>query len=205
MATRTPHATWWHLHERQAEVHGRGQRFGIDRGPSPLQDLTKLGCRAWTFVQALPTGPEQRFHIHAGEPAREGRDTDITSRAQEEALVHGRDHGPHGERVARRHEMDRSAHQPRADGTAIGDELRELVSAEADETRPQRDVRVGRHLRLHADEVFDRALRGHLRAAQQELPLEQRPIEHAPAEDHAAGIVEPEIRAEGVRWTGTLG
>ena len=44
--------------------------------------------------------------------------------------------------------------------------------------------------------MFDRVLRGYLRSTQQQLPLEQGPIERASAQEHTEGIVEREIRTE---------
>jgi hypothetical protein len=60
-----------------------------------------------------------------------------------------------------------------------GDERTQLGRVERLEARPQRDVRVLGHLRLHADEPLDHLERGLARAREQALPREQCAVQRA--------------------------
>ena len=62
--------------------------------------------------------------------------------------------------VVGRDEVDRPAHDADAHGLPALEQLRQRLRPEPLEPRPERRVRVVRHLRLHADEMFDRRERG---------------------------------------------
>ena len=80
--------------------------------------------------------------------------------------------------------MDRGPHEPdRPNGTPLGDQLRELRGLKALDARPERGVRVGRHLRLHADQPLDDLDGRQLDPLEQHLPRQQGPIELAARQD----------------------
>ena len=91
--------------------------------------------------------------------------------------------------------MDRGPHEPdRPNGTPFGDQLRELRGSKALDARPERRVRVGRHLGLHADQPLDDLDGRQLDALEQHLPRQQGSIELAAREDPA-----------GTPWRRTVG
>jgi hypothetical protein len=75
--------------------------------------------------------------------------------------------------------MQRDAHQRAPHGPPLLDQFGQLVVPESFNTRPQTDVGRRGHLRLHADEVLDGVGGGFAPPAEQQLPLEQRPVESA--------------------------
>ncbi len=77
--------------------------------------------------------------------------------------------------------MDRRPHDDDPDDAPLEQEPREALRPEPVEPRPERRVRVERELCLEADEVLDRLEHGHVRAAEQQLPLEGRAVERATA------------------------
>ena len=73
------------------------------------------------------------------------------------------------------------AHERDAHRAPVQDQAGQLVGAKVLQPRPQADVgRIG-GLGLHADKVLDHIEGGHLPAAQQHLPFEQRAVERARA------------------------
>jgi hypothetical protein len=66
--------------------------------------------------------------------------------------------------------MNRRAHERGAYRVATGDQPRQLIRLEPVEPRPERDVGIARHLRLHADEILDRPRYGSFFTPQEELP-----------------------------------
>jgi hypothetical protein len=82
--------------------------------------------------------------------------------------------------------VERAAHHDRAKRAPLPHEAREVVGAEARETRPQPDVGRVRDLGLQADQVLDRVLDRPPRAREQELAGEQRAVERADAQRFAA-------------------
>jgi hypothetical protein len=83
--------------------------------------------------------------------------------------------------------VDRRTHQLRANRAALGDRRAELAGCEGLEARPERDVRVLRHLRLHAHEPLDHLDRGDVGAREQTLALEECAIQPAWPQDVAGG------------------
>ena len=94
--------------------------------------------------------------------------------------------GPQRERVGRGHEVDRPAHDPRANDRPVEEQLPELVGIEVDEARPQRDVGIRRLLRLESDEMLNHVDRRHRDPLEQELAGERGPIEGADGQ-HVTG------------------
>ena len=87
---------------------------------------------------------------------------------------------PDRKAVRCRQQMDRAAQCRRTHDAALGEKSIELIRIEPLEPRPQRDMRVGRHLRLQPDEVLDRRERVEPGPGEQQLAGErgavQRPI-----------------------------
>jgi hypothetical protein len=75
--------------------------------------------------------------------------------------------------------MDRPAHDADPHGAALEQRRLELGRLEALEPRPERDVRVARHLRLQPDEVADDVERRKVDPPQQVLARERRPVQRA--------------------------
>ncbi len=90
----------------------------------------------------------------------------LHERSQQEAVVGG-------------DEVDRGPHHHDAHDLAVEEQLPQLVGLEPVEARPQRQVGVLRHLGLQADEVLDGVEDGPVRAPEQELAFERRPVEGA--------------------------
>ena len=92
---------------------------------------------------------------------------------------------PDGERpvVARRHEVDRAAHERRLNDRAPLERAVERVALEAVEARPEADVRVRRVLVLDAADPLERAWDREARSLEQQLPREQRAVQLALRED----------------------
>jgi hypothetical protein len=87
------------------------------------------------------------------------------------------DERPHRTEVARGGQVDGRAQQRAPDHRVPLDQAGQLVRVEPLEPRPQRDVGVVLLLRLERDQVLDHVDRGPPLAAEQELPLEQRPVQ----------------------------
>jgi hypothetical protein len=83
--------------------------------------------------------------------------------------------------------MKRCAQEPQADRASLGDRLRQGLGTEPIKPRPQRDVRVSRHLRLHRDQPFDGVERLHPAPAEQHLPFEQGSVQGPTSERARAG------------------
>ena len=100
-------------------------------------------------------------------PAQLGFENRLHERAQQQAVVGG-------------DEVDRPAHDADPHELPALEQLRQRLRPEALEPRPERRVRVVRHLRLHADEVLDGRERRQRRPLEQELARErgavQRPV-----------------------------
>ena len=79
--------------------------------------------------------------------------------------------------------MDRRSHQRRADEFPPLDEPRHLFGLKVIQPRPQTEIRIARHLRLHAHQMLDGFDCGPFLADQEKLPRQQRAVECARAED----------------------
>ena len=88
--------------------------------------------------------------------------------------------------------MERAPQVAHADGLALLDRTAQLRRIEPIDPRPQSDIRVGRFLRLHADQVLDHLERRPPDPLDQELPGEQGAVEGA-AREH------PLVRGAGGR------
>jgi hypothetical protein len=84
--------------------------------------------------------------------------------------------------------VDRRPHQRCPHCLSLGDQVRQLLRLEPVEPRPQGDVRIAWHLRLHTDEMLDRLGDRPLLAAQQELSCQQRAVERALAQRRACQV-----------------
>src|SRR5205823_6302229 len=85
--------------------------------------------------------------------------------------------------VGRGVQMDRPAQGRDADGASFLDQPRELGRVEALEARTHTDVRILRHLGLHADEPLDGPRRRHGLTREEHLAREQRAVQLATGED----------------------
>ena len=81
-------------------------------------------------------------------------------------------------------EVDGRPHQRPLDDRSALESARQLLAAEALETRPQPDVRVRRVLVLDAAQALECAGNGQRRAFEEQLPGEQRPVQ-LPLGEHA--------------------
>jgi len=107
--------------------------------------------------------------------------------AVQRALHHGLEDRSESQRIPSRDEVERGPQQPHPHRGAFGDRPRQRLGTEAIQPRPQRDVGVSRHLRLHPDQPLDRLERPHPAPAEQHLPLEQRSVQGSAFEHARAG------------------
>ena len=72
---------------------------------------------------------------------------------------------------------------------ALGDQREQLIGPKALDPRPEAQVGVRRHLRLHADQAFDDVEGGKLLALKEELSCEEGTVQRPLGEDrrHASG------------------
>jgi hypothetical protein len=75
------------------------------------------------------------------------------------------------------HHVERRPQRSRLDDRPVGERLAQLLLAEGGDTRPQRDVRRRRVLRLERDEPRDRLHDRQVPALQQHLAREQRAVQ----------------------------
>ena len=103
--------------------------------------------------------------------------------------------------VARAHQMQRPAHEPRADHRMALDRRPEPLARESGEARPERDIWRGRPLRLERGDPLDRVDDVEPGAPQQQLAREGRAIQPAKREDRQAAVPRhartPCVRASG--------
>ena len=97
-------------------------------------------------------------------------------------FVHRLVHRAPREEVVRGREVQRRAHQGRAQHGVRLEHAHELGRVEALQPRPQPVERRGRHLALHTGEVLDGRDHAERRAPQQQLALEQGAVELAGGE-----------------------
>ena len=148
-----------------------GQRSPSRRASSgPVRGRTSTSSRPAART-SLEVGPGDR------PPERAGRESHVRAPAGSS--------GRKRQRVIGGDQVDRRPHQGGPDRAPILDRLGQLARPEVAETRPERDVRRQRSLRLEPDEVCDRRLGGHRLPLEQELAGEQGPVERALAEHRA--------------------
>ena len=145
-------------------------------GPTLGQERGELGPRARPFLQQSRGHRGELVDVQSREPASE------RALAVQHPLDDGVDHGPQAQRIPGGHEVQRRSEQTHANGSAVGDRFRQRIGTEAIQSRPERDVRIPRLLRLHADQPLDRLEDGHPAPAQQHLPFEQGAVQRAVAE-----------------------
>jgi hypothetical protein len=105
-------------------------------------------------------------------------------RVDERALRDGLQDRSHPDRIGGGDQVDRRAqHGRRSDCGAALQQMDQLLGVEVGQARPQRDVRIGRLLCLHADQVLHHPLGWQLYPLQQHLPRQERPIQCPLAED----------------------
>jgi hypothetical protein len=75
---------------------------------------------------------------------------------------------------------------------AVLEQACQLAGLEALQAGPETDVRIGRHLALHADQALDGPGSRELHASEQHLPLQQRAVQRPRPEDRLS------------RWHGSL-
>jgi hypothetical protein len=94
-------------------------------------------------------------------------------------VEHGLRERPEQEAVVRRDEVDRPAHHDDPDDGPLDEQVGELLGPEVRQSRPEARVRVERDLRLHSHEVLDHPEGRHVRALEEVLAREGRPVELA--------------------------
>ena len=166
-----------HLEQRQPVAAGVGEGGGVEVGERDLQGGAQLAARE------RPRG-EQRTGEGDDRPEVGGAQRRaVLAVARQLAVEHRLHQRSQEEAVVGRDEVDGGPHHHDADDLAVEEQLAQLVGLEPVEAGPQGHVRVLRHLGLEADQVVDRVEDGPVRAPEQELALERRPVEGARAED----------------------
>jgi hypothetical protein len=171
-----PHPARRDLDER----HGNGCRVpdGLDVvADAPLDEPPAELAPGQRAVgdELLPDGGRELRGVSAAHPppvraAVVALDDDLQQRTQSEGVADG-------------HEVDRRAHQGEAHDRTLGEHPAQLVRVEALQPRPQAVVGRHRRLRLEPEEVLDHRRDRDVRAAQQSLALEQRPVERTGTEN----------------------
>jgi hypothetical protein len=103
--------------------------------------------------------------------------------ACELGVQHGLHERAEAQHVVGRDEVDGRPHHGRPHDAALEEEIGERLRPESVESRPEREVRVARDLRLQTDEVLDGVERGSRIAMEEQLALERRTPESPRAED----------------------
>ena len=168
------------LGERHGEAHRVGERRRVGAGPALRQRAAERGGRARRLGEDGAAGRHDLRHVDAAELLGE-------LAAREALLEHRLVHRAPGEEVVGGRQVQRGAHQRRAQHLVGLEQRDQLRGLEALQPRPQAVERRGRLLALHAGEVLDRLARAQRRAAQQQLALEQGAVELAGAEDRGSG------------------
>ena len=173
-----PDSARGYLHQRQ-EVHRRVRELGgVVVGPAFGQERDELGSGA-RALHEQPRG--ERLQLIHVQPVQRPPERAL---AVQRALHHGLEDRPERQGIPRRDEVERGPQQPHPHRPAFGDRLRQGLWPEAIQPRPQRHVGIARHLRLEADQAFDRVGHGDSAPSEQELALEQCAVERA-APEHA--------------------
>ncbi len=167
--------------DRREQVHRVPERRRIALGPSLRDRGDELRARARPLREQVFEHRQELIDVDAP-----GRGSE-RARTVERALDDGLHERTQGEGVVRRHQVQRPAEQGHPDRAPIAERLGQPLGAEPIQTRPQRDVGISRHLRLHADEPFDRVQRLDPAPTEQHLAFEQRAVERAAIEDARCG------------------
>ena len=146
-----------------------------------VDDLETALARARTLLEPGAERCEQLVHVDAADGRAQ------RTRAVDNALDRRLDERAEADRVSRRHEVQRPAEQGHPDGAALLQRVRQGLGAERLDPRPQRDVRIARHLRLERDEPLHRLERRHPPTPQEQLALEQGPVQRALRQDPSRG------------------
>ena len=157
------------------EGHGVGERERLRVGKELGQVLRELGARPRRLAEQLESRGDHRVDVGAVQLRRERTAEGLAEDRQCQRMDR--------EAVARRDEVERRAHQPRAHGLALRDQVAQLLRPEALDPRPERHIRVLGHLRLHADEPLDHLDRRRARALEEALALEQGAPQRPLAQD----------------------
>ena len=144
-----------------------------------MQQLAELRGRPGPLLEELTAICQQRVEVHPTETAPEG------TAGHEAPLEDWLHHRPEGQEVVRGRQVKRRPHERTPNGRALPDEVLELGGPEVLQARPQRDVGVGRHLRLHPDEVLDGPGGRSGDPVQEQLARQQGAVEGAGGEDRS--------------------
>ena len=163
-----------HLHERAAERDRLGERLRVGLRPArgELGDELRAGARSRAEQRAARGGDVVGVHARqrTGELAPE--------RAVEHRLRDRLD----GEAVGGGVQVDRRPQRLRPHRRARRDQLAQRRGPEVAQPRPERHVRVRRHLRLHPHEPLEHRRHGGRAALEQPLAREERAVQRALAE-----------------------
>ena len=198
LSARAPHAARRDLDGRDEEARGGGERGGVDARPPLVERHTERGGGPRLLLEQRP--PRRRPRPRDRRPPA-GAPTGCDSTGAARGAPQRR---PQRERVPRRHEVQRLAHQRHPHGLARGGHAGELLRVEALETGPQADVGSVRHLRLHADEPLDHVAGGGRRSRRERLPFEQCSIQFADGQDLVAHRRERRFSHPPSRLTGWM-
>ena len=163
------------LDKRQQEAGRVGERRRVAIRPCRSEGRPELRRRHRLLLKDIARAREDGVEVDPDEPLREraaapGPGHDV---GQDRVLRQG---------IPRRDEMERAPQVAHADGLALLDRTAQLRRIEPIDPRPQSDIRVGRFLRLHADQVLDHLERRPPDPLDQELPGEQGAVEGAARE-----------------------
>ena len=154
---------------------------GSRSGQRSWRCLPSCADRPWLLGEQGVTGFGDLLDVEPGQPAAE------RAAGREAALRDDLQDRPQCQPVVGREQVDGRAHHcRRPNGQARLDQPGELLGPEPVDPAPEGHIRIGRHLRLHADELLDDRLGRHRHAAEQELAIEERPVERSPAQDRLA-------------------
>ena len=176
MAATAPDAAGRDLDHRHEPADGVPERRGVAIRPALGEALADRAGRLRALGQQRQAGGEDLVDVQPGQGLRERA---VAPLALDDRL----DERPDFEAISGRDEVDRRSHQHHGtDDPSLLEICRELERVEVGDARPERRVRVGRHLRLHPDQALDHIDRGHAFAPEQELALQDGAIELPPRE-----------------------
>ena len=163
------------LHQRQQRpARSARARIASRSGHRSASRLPSVAEGQRLRVDQRPGGGGQLGQVDAGQPPAE--------LAARHPLPDRLQHRPQRQAVPGGDQVDGRALQRDPDRAPVGQRRAQLGRVEAVQPRPQPDVRVLRLLRLQADQVLDGVQRRSPDPAQQQLPVQQRPVERAVAE-----------------------
>ena len=201
IAALTPQAAGRDLDQRQQVCDTVGDGVRVVAGVHRAEQRSQLRLGPRPLVQQRGRRLQDRVHVQADQLSAERA-------AGPEATLRDRlDQGSHREEVTRGREVQRRSMQGAADHLAPLDHPRQGHRIEVHQARPERHVRIHRHLGLHRREVLDDLDHWPIDALQQHLPSKQCPVELARTEDPGHSVSMPcgRVGTRSVRANGAVG